>query len=1123
MHFPKLVQLAAPALGLLLAAPARAQLVLPGKKPIQKSTESQTGDVTPYYECLTCHLRNYQVHDEGRRDDEGHVIAWCVHCKHDRSQILPTASGRSKGGRLVLPTEPPSSRPAGAAAKGADAVLTGTAAKSSARSGPAEFIYTELARQRHVDEALSLRAVESLLALGEDGVAAARRNLGADETPVLMTSARVLLRSGRPEDADLVCQRMLGRLPVSAGVQLLDLLVRSDPVRASPKFLAELLDHPHVGVRIEAQRRLTEDLSSPHGSGDSTSSRTDYVHLLEPALGSKRADTRQRAVEILARVEDPAATEVLLAHVADASANVVAAVTDALAGRTDPDLDSRLLGIAFRERWVLRTGACAVLALVEREDRQLRPILDASNVEPLLAGLESGDPFLAGSCAVGLAGIGFRSRDAAATPWLDQAVIDRLVATVSGKTFHSDLAALTPPAMRRLELLTGQTFGSDGPRWIEWWVQSREGFFARRAWLDVRPEDVGRISVRYDEGSQLSTKFTLLGPENESSVDRAGILGHAAIEETVRLDPAQARDLVLALETEGLFGPEKLPGLRGPRGGRERTLQILVGNRGKSFSFGADASEPWFERATALARDLLDRNRWQRYPDPAHHTSPYELWIEQSPWWAETHTPAERALRMKSLVLAALPARPESGRDEGIAELERAYAEAAAAEPADFPTLTKLLATEPFWAERPRRILALCLQSARASGAVGEEGAPAPATPPEVPADRGRALVDLVIEHFPDVPTEEIARIFSACGIAFAQTMAVDPRVPIRVAAARALLVPAGSGAGEPAELTPETLAILMHLLNDPASSVEVAAVEALGQHRVESARTELIVRARLGVPEVRAAALRAIGHLRGELVLDALSLAAADPDPSIRLAAAQGLADLADPGTASLLIELLGDGEGTPTVEPARAGLEALGASAHDALLRVVHSTSHRGRREAALILARQCVPESASVLISMLSTSPRDAHLASELCVLTATDLRGERDPASAWWGWWDGVVHDDATAWFLAALARAGANPPTEADLAATGTRAGRLSMLEVLGRREPHLVERARRELSRMLGRDLGPLPPKGPGRDAWIAEVRDSLASAQPTSPEATSAEPVSAQPTSPEPTSAQPK
>jgi hypothetical protein len=54
-----------------------------------------------------------------------------------------------------------------------------------------------------------------------------------------------------------------------------------------------------------------------------------------------------------------------------------------------------------------------------------------------------------------------------------------------------------------------------------------------------------------------------------------------------------------------------------------------------------------------------------------------------------------------------------------------------------------------------------------------------------------------------------------------------------------------------------------------------------------------------------------------------------------------------------------------------------------------------------------------------------------------------------------------------------------------------------MLEVLGRREPHLVERARRELSRMVGRDLGPLPSRGERRDAWIAELRDSIVGQEP--------------------------
>jgi hypothetical protein len=252
MHVRPIRWFATLAFAVAVAAPVRSQLVLPGKKPVPSEGRSG-GDVAPHYDCLVCQARNYQFHDEGRRDDNGNVVGWCTTCKRDTSQVLAVRRGSSsgQGGRLVLPTD---RKPAATAPKPPTKPATGAKAPATDApgSGQANFVYSELRQARRHDESLIAHAVERLLTLGEDGLAAARKNLQDDQAPILMTSARVLLRSGLPEDADLVTRRMLGRLPAAAGGPLLDLLVRTDPVRASPRFLAELLDHPHVGVRIEA-------------------------------------------------------------------------------------------------------------------------------------------------------------------------------------------------------------------------------------------------------------------------------------------------------------------------------------------------------------------------------------------------------------------------------------------------------------------------------------------------------------------------------------------------------------------------------------------------------------------------------------------------------------------------------------------------------------------------------------------------------------------------------------------------------------------------------------------------------------------------------------------------------
>jgi len=1187
----------------LLSAGARAQIVLPGQRePAQKG-----GDVAPHLVCSACGERNYAYHDEGRRDDQGLVVTWCPRCKRDTSQRPSDSTGAGPGqttgagGKLILPSAIPSkgkARPELPPPRRSTAPA-GRDPREKATGGQAAFILDELKRLRNPDDSLATRAVESLLALGPPGIAAARASLAAQEAPVLLTAARVLLRSGEAADADLLFRRVLEPLPPAAGVPLLELLAKSDPVRASPAFLVEMLGHPHSGARAVASRLLTPQADA------------ELLPLLAAPLSSPRADTRRRALELVSRIEGAETTSLLLRFVGDPSAGVAQAAIGALASRVDPvpasatggeagpgshpeagavpaapdtpdAIGSRLLGQAFRDRWVLRPGACALIAIVEREDRTLQPILDLSHVEPLLAGMQSGDPFLSGACAAALAGIGFRSRDADATAWLDHEVVDRLIAAVSGHQFHNDLTLLAPPALRRLDLLAGQGFGTDGPRWVEWWMHARAGFFARRAWLTIGPDDASRIVVRCAESGASPQGFVLVGPLGDG-VDPA--TGGAIPEERLRIDAGQARELLAALEREGILGPERLPGLRGMRGAGERTVEILFGlgsggTRGKTFVYGPGESEAWFERTVALARALRDRGRWQRYPDPARHMTAEDLWREQASWWGEEHTGLERALRLKALVLAALPSLSGSRRDQAIAEIERLYAAdgrvggdgdqdaVGAAEPADFAPLFRALSGEPYWAESSRRLLRLAVSAARASSAVGTEGAPVPEAgvdpgvrrERELPAEQGKLLVDLLVAKLSAAPSEELARVFAGCGAGFSTMMAGDSRPRVRAAAAGALAETAAEGAaGESAP--PETVTTLLRLLDDPEASVEVAAVEALGNLRAESARTELLVRARLGLPDVRAAALRAVGKLGGDLVLDALSLAVADPDPKIRTAAAFGLADLRDPAGASLLIGMLGQGEGNPEAEPARAGLLALGPGAWTELLRVVNAPTHRARRDAALLLSRQNVAAAASPLMALLSSDPRDEHVASELAVLTGMDLRAQTDPPGAWWAWWDGVVHDDALAWFLSALSRAGMAPPPRTAFEAhttpgeagergpgetrdrgpgeagergpgeavdrdpgeagdhspgeagergpgetrdrgpgrigdpagpRGTREGLLFLVEVLSRKEPHLVERARRELGSRLGRDLGTLPPKGADREAWIAGVRAAI-------------------------------
>jgi HEAT repeat protein len=1083
MHFRRSLSAVLALAALLTPRIAIAQVDLPKQNPARAD-----GQIASFLVCRTCGQRNYVSARDGKRDEEGFETAWCSTCQRDTAQKPPdrlprlSASGREGAGGLSLPPPgralvrpaspavPPAApavqTPAGAAL--APAIVSPTSIDAAQRAAAAAIV-ADVARARDVLDPLVARAAEQLTALQEAGLEAARAAIGRPEPPVVLAAARVLLGSPSKSDADLVVERVRGRSPGAAGPPLVELLVQRDPVLVSPRFLASLLESPHAGVRTSAERHLRAVLGP------------ELLPILTPLFGSKQSETRLRALGLIAAIDDPAVTELLLTRLSDPTAKVASAALTYLAASHDPSLDAELLGRAFRQRWILRESSYALLALVEREDLQLTPILDESHVEALLTGLESSNPFIAGSCATALAGIGFRSVYTKGTDWLDRSVVDRLVVSVSGQQYHDDFTALSSPALRRLKLLSGEDFGSEGPRWIEWWLGARERFYARRANIEVADTDAATLVLHVQSSTEAAVDLVLMtGSAANEGADRP------VARDVLYLTDAEARGALVVLRREGVFGAERLPGVRGHRGSGERAFDLEVAGRGKSFVFGAGHSEPWFERICDMAYALADTTRWQRYPRP--RSDSLSLWRDESGWWSGEHTPEERAKRLKDLVLRALPARGPLERESGLAELERLYALPKVLDAEDFTQLLALLRGEPRHDPRVTRIVRLALQSARA----GDELAP---------VVRGGALVDALYTTFGPAALPELVEVASACGGGFTNVLARDPRPLVRVAAAKALALRAEGSA--------EAAAVLLALLEDTDLSVERAAIEACGEQRVESARTELLVRARLGTSELRAAALEAIGRLGGELVLEALAVGLADKDQHVRVAAARGLGELGGTGSVSLLLSALGTKDDEELAAAAGAGLAKLGPVAWPDLLRVVNAPAHNGRRAAALILAQQAAPEAASALITMLTDNPRDTQIASELTILTCVDLRGTTDNASAWWDWWDGVVHDDALAWFLAALGRppkGGSGtpgptvegpPPTVPPRAAfegRGTLEGHLALIAAMDRPEPWLAERARRELARCLDRDVGALPARGATRDAWLAELRESLGS-----------------------------
>ncbi len=912
-------------------------------------------------------------------------------------------------------------------------------------------ILVQLDQVARIDDPVALQAVETLLALGEPGLEAARLALASEGSARCMTGLRVLLRGGTPLDAERVLRRLRTRMPGRLGGAALEEFIAKDPVHATPKLLCEMLEHPQNPVRTAAFRALA-DSATPVP-----------LSALKPVLVSRNGDSRSKAMDLLSDVPGPEAVDLLIDGIDDARPRVARQAMRALATREDPGITNSLLALAFGDRWILRTGACALLAIVDREDARLESILGDGHVEALLRGLSSSDEFVAGSCATALAGVGFRSHRPETSEWLEHAVPARLVRVVSGFRYFDDYEALSAPALRRLKQVAGVSHGSDGPAWANWWMAQEGDFRACRAVIPVSEDSHRWLQIVIEERAS-GQAFTLLGPKlaPEPLSARDG--------EAFYLSAGQARDLLDLLTAEQLLSATRLPGVRGGQGDAARRLELRLAGRSKTFVLGPGIQEDWFDHALGFAQSLRIRNLWQRHPHPETHGTRLGLWRAEGAWWELDHSDEERRARWGELIVARLSALSAAQRGDDLIALEELYSRGAGGLPRDFGDLVHMLSEEVYFTGRALRIVSLAQQSLGGG------------TDPAQRAADTDTLMGVLHDQFGMDAIGAITDVLSAAPHATAHAAAADSRALMRAVAAFVLADRLGTG----------DEALVLGLIEDEAIPVRVAAISACGGRSLGSARTQVFLAASAGDPDVRVPALFAAGQIGGEGALELLVTALTGGDRRLHLAAAKGLAALEDPDAIPIMLSILRHGERTDALPVLRTGLLNLGDQAWDSLFAALRSPSPALRRDAAMILARQTVAEAAPALIRVLAEDPLDDAVARELCVLTCVDERGGADPAEAWFRWWDNVVHDDPLAWLRAAGEARRIVAPEAAEFAGRGTRRAHAFLVELMAQDSDWLVERARRGLEAMTGMEIGAPPPLGEVRDAWLSELMATL-------------------------------
>lgn len=1042
----------------LLCPEAHAQVDLPRGKDLPKvsggSGRGKSRPAGPHLVCTVCGETNRTTKlDPLARD--GFQQAQCEVC-HRVMLHRQVKSGAGDGLDLPRSGKPgggggavPKGQPGGTETPEKGATLPATSSPGMARA--ATDILSQLDQIKRTDDPLALQAVETLLSLGEPGLEAARLALASDWPARTMTGLRVLLRGGRALDAELVVRRLRTRMPGRLGGKALEEFLAFDPVHATPALLCELLEHPQSPVRTAAHRNLSDSPYPAPLSG------------LTSILRSRNGDARFKATDLLSSIPGSEATDLLLNLIDDPYPRVARRSVEALARREDPVITNALLALAFGDRWVLRPGACALLAIVEREDIRLEPILGDAHATALLRGLESKDEFVAGACATALAGIGFRSNSPETSVWLEQSVPARLVRVVSGFTYFDDYESLSEPALRRLKQISGLSYGSDGPAWAAWWVADEGTFRASRAVIPVGADSHTALQVVIEDRSK-GRGFTLIGPglASGNTVARDG--------EVFFLSSGQARDLLDLLVAEGALGAERLPGVRGGQADLARSVELRLDGRTKFFVLGPGIEEPWFDRILAFAESLRTRSMWQRYPHPELHESRLALWRSDAIWWEMDRSDAERQERLGQLILARLSALSSTQRDDDLLALEDLYS-AGGGDASHFLALTSMLGEELYFAGRAQRLASLAHRSALAPVRAG-------LTPPSI--DR---LIGVLHDRFGVDSMLAIGEVVSSAGHGAAHAAARDPRSLMRAVAAFVL--------AERMEQGDE--AQLLLLLDDEAIDVRVAAIQACGAQPLLSAREQVFLAASVGSPELRVPALFAVGQIGGQGARDILITALTGEDRRLHQSAAEGIAALRDPKAIPIMLSILRHGERTGAFPTLRQGLLDLGEEAWDQLFSALRSPSPVLRREAAMILARQTVPEAAPALMRALAEDPADVPVARELCVLTCVDQRSNADPAEAWFRWWDDVIHDDPYAWLRAAGEVRRLNAPPSEDFSGRGTRAAVVFLVEIMSEGVDFLVERARRELERMGGEPISAPPPSGPEREAWLLSLLQKFA------------------------------
>ncbi len=286
------------------------------------------------------------------------------------------------------------------------------------------------------------------------------------------------------------------------GAALADLmaaLIRIDPI-AGPRQLLPFLTHQVGRVRLAAQNALPAVLDP------------QYMPDLITLFKSRTAQTRAVAMDLMTRVPDSASRDEFIDALADPEVGVAAVAARHVARHGTETEFKKLLALA--RTGTQRQAAYALLALTEAEDvKGVVLIPDNESVrDRALRMLQGDDPFYRGAAAIALANVSFRTDDATLRAIADKYLMPILIDTVAGGSFFNDYVAVEELGYRKMELISGESYGPTSSRWRAYWKRAENGFVARRQLRMVTVDDLARctVSIRVSgmEGGERAALLT---------------------------------------------------------------------------------------------------------------------------------------------------------------------------------------------------------------------------------------------------------------------------------------------------------------------------------------------------------------------------------------------------------------------------------------------------------------------------------------------------------------------------------------------------------------------------------------------------------------------------------------